>query len=68
MPIQPKYRVKMSIYDEETAEEVCFSDDPMYSLGENEAHTQLSRLFTSFTTAKPEFENVHYPKDEDVNE
>lgn len=60
----------MSVYDEETAEEVCFIDEPMMSQdsrdtehtdGDNEPTYQ--RLMRKFHSERHDFEDTNYQKE-----
>lgn len=67
----PSYRIKISVYDDNKAEEVAFIDEPMMSQGspytediDDDNEPTFFRAMRKFHSERPDFEATHYPKDE----
>lgn len=66
--MNPNYRIKISIYDDNTSEEVAFVDEPMMSQdAQIEQHRiddnqpTFFRAMNKFRSERSDFEKVHYP-------
>lgn len=67
----PLYRIKVSVYDDNTNEEVAHIDEPMMSQDvlnrdvRSEDNTPtFHRAMRAFESGKSDFEATHYPVDE----
>lgn len=71
MSESPLYRIKISVYDDQTGEELSFVDEPMVSqdgAAEHRADDNLPtyhRAMRKFEADRPDFEKTHYPRPED---
>lgn len=68
----PIYRIKISIYDDNTAEEVAHVDEPMMSQESQNPDARYDdnlptyhRALRSFESGKSDFEATHYPDESD---
>lgn len=71
----PNYRIKISVYDDNTAEEVGFVDEPMMNQNsdntdaiEDDNQPTFFRAMRKFHSERSDFEATHYPKEETSHE
>lgn len=71
----PLYRIKISVYDDQTGEELSFVDEPMvsqdsdnYEHRDNDNMPTYHRAMRKFEADRPDFENTHYPKPDAIDE
>lgn len=58
--MKPEYRVKITIYDAETEEEVCYEDQPLMDF-RDDTLWQARRVLNRFEVVKDDFESTYYP-------
>lgn len=75
MSESPLYRIKISVYDDQTGEELSFIDEPMmsqdsdnYEHRDNDNLPTYHRAMRKFETEREDFEITHYPRPIAANE
>lgn len=70
--MNPLYRIKLSVYDDQTGEEIAHIDEPVFDQDNKDTDALVDanqpsffRMMRKYVTERDDFEKTHYPKDDD---